>query len=117
MSDFTQKDNQMIQDAFNKLKTLAKARCANDEEYQLVLKAFEFARAAHDGVRRRSGEPYIIHPIAVATIVVEEIGLGCKSIVTALLHDVVEDTDYTVEDISRLFGAKIASLVEGQGSC
>ena len=113
MSDFTQKDNQMIQDAFNKLKTLAKARCANDEEYQLVLKAFEFARAAHDGVRRRSGEPYIIHPIAVATIVVEEIGLGCKSIVTALLHDVVEDTDYTVEDISRLFGAKIASLVEG----
>ncbi len=64
-------------------------------------------------MRRRSGEPYILHPIAVAKIVVQEIGLGYKSIVTALLHDVVEDTEYTVEDISRLFGPKIASLVDG----
>lgn len=113
MSEFTQKDKQMIETEFEKLKIAARARCANDEEYAVVLKAFEFANGAHYGVRRRSGEPYIIHPIAVATIVVNEIGLGYKSIATALLHDVVEDTDYTVEDIQRLFGEKIASLVDG----
>ncbi|MBR7156949.1 MAG: bifunctional (p)ppGpp synthetase/guanosine-3',5'-bis(diphosphate) 3'-pyrophosphohydrolase, partial [Bacteroidales bacterium] len=77
------------------------------------IRAFEFANEAHKGVRRRSGEPYIIHPISVAKIVVQEIGLGYKSIVTALLHDIVEDTEYTTEDISRLFGEKIASLVDG----
>jgi len=112
-NSFTEEDNILIENAFEGLRESAKRRCANEEEYQGVLKAFEFANEAHKGVRRRSGEPYILHPIAVAKIVVDEIGLGYKSIVTALLHDVVEDTDYTVEDITRLFGAKIASLVDG----
>lgn len=78
-----------------------------------IEKAFKFARQAHAGVRRRSGEPYILHPIAVARIVAHEIGLGSTSICASLLHDVVEDTDYTVEDIENLFGAKIASIVDG----
>lgn len=80
---------------------------------ELVREAFAFARAAHQGVRRRSGEPYILHPIAVATIVADEIGLGSTSICAALLHDVVEDTDYTVEDIEVRFGKKIAQIVDG----
>jgi len=78
-----------------------------------VRRAFEFANDAHRNVRRRSGEPYMIHPIAVAQIVVDDIGLGYKAISAALLHDVVEDTDYTVEDIRERFGNKIASLVDG----
>ena len=83
------------------------------QEMEVVKKAFEFANDAHRNVRRRSGEPYMLHPIAVAQIVVDDIGLGYKSISAALLHDVVEDTDYTVEDIRENFGAKIASLVDG----
>ncbi|MBR1803717.1 MAG: bifunctional (p)ppGpp synthetase/guanosine-3',5'-bis(diphosphate) 3'-pyrophosphohydrolase [Muribaculaceae bacterium] len=79
----------------------------------IIEKAFNFARNAHAGVRRRSGEPYIMHPIAVATIVSREIGLGSTSICAALLHDVVEDTEYTVEDIEAQFGSKIAQIVEG----
>lgn len=113
MSEFTKEDNDLIQKEFESLRLAALKRCASQEEYEGVIKAFEFANEAHKGVRRRSGEPYIIHPIAVAKIVVQEIGLGYKSIVTALLHDVVEDTEYTVEDIERLFGPKIASLVDG----
>lgn len=113
MSEFTKEDNELIQKEFEQLRLSALKRCASQEEYEGVIKAFEFANEAHKGVRRRSGEPYIIHPIAVAKIVVQEIGLGYKSIVTALLHDVVEDTEYTVEDIERLFGSKIASLVDG----
>ena len=111
--DFTEKDNKLISQELEILKISAKNRCARDLEYDLVLKAFDFANEAHKGIRRRSGEPYIIHPINVARIVVEEIGLGYKSIIAALLHDVVEDTDYNVDDIERLFGAKIASLVDG----
>ncbi len=83
------------------------------QKLELVTKAFHFARSAHQGLRRRSGEPYIMHPIAVARIVVREIGLGSTSICSALLHDVVEDTDYTVEDIKNLFGPKIAQIVDG----
>ncbi|MDE6377218.1 MAG: RelA/SpoT family protein, partial [Duncaniella sp.] len=79
----------------------------------IIDRAFKFARKAHYGVRRRSGEPYILHPIAVARIVSREIGLGSTSICAALLNDVVEDTDYTVEDIRQKFGDKIAELVEG----
>lgn len=79
----------------------------------IITKAFNFANHAHKGVRRRSGEPYILHPISVAKIVCNEIGLGSTSICAALLHDVVEDTDYTVEDIENLFGAKIANIVDG----
>lgn len=110
---FTQEDNDLIYKEFETLRLASLKRCANQEEYETVVRAFEFANEAHKGVRRRSGEPYILHPIAVAKIVVKEIGLGCKSIVTALLHDIVEDTEYTVEDISRLFGDKVASLVDG----
>ncbi len=79
----------------------------------IITKAFNFAKAAHKGLKRRSGEPYILHPISVARIVLNEIGLGSTSICSALLHDVVEDTDYTVEDISNHFGPKIAQIVEG----
>ena len=112
-SRFTSKDFAQIEKAVAPLKEIARRRCRDDAEFQVVCKAFEFANAAHKNVRRRSGEPYILHPIAVARIVVEDIGLGYKSISAALLHDVVEDTDYTVEDIRNLFGDKIASLVDG----
>lgn len=113
ISEFTGKDYEIIARDYADLKEAARRRCANDEELAVVQKAFEFANEAHKGVRRRSGEPYILHPIAVAKIVVNNIGLGYKSIVAALLHDVVEDTSYTVEDIKTLFGEKVATLVEG----
>ncbi len=112
-SDFTAEDERQIRDASEDLFKLAGKRCRNDEEMELVHKAFDFANEAHHNIRRRSGEPYMLHPIAVASIVVSEIGLGCKSICAALLHDVVEDTSYTVEDIHNLFGQKIATLVDG----
>lgn len=84
-----------------------------DENKALIRKAFLFANEAHKDVRRKSGEPYILHPIAVARIATAEIGLGTKSVIAALLHDVVEDTEYTVEDIANLFGEKVASIVDG----
>lgn len=80
---------------------------------EIITKAFNFANQAHKGIKRRSGEPYIMHPLAVAKIVCNEIGLGSTSICAALLHDVVEDTDYTVEDIENIFGPKIALIVDG----
>jgi len=83
------------------------------KKIDIINKAFNFAKQAHKGVRRLSGEPYIMHPIAVAQIACEEIGLGSTSICAALLHDVVEDTDYTIEDIENMFGAKIAQIVDG----
>lgn len=83
------------------------------QKIDIITKAFNFANQAHKGIKRRSGEPYILHPIAVARIVVSEIGLGSTSICSALLHDVVEDTDYTVEDIENLFGPKVAQIVDG----
>ena len=83
------------------------------KKVEIIEKAFNFARDAHQGIRRRSGEPYIMHPIAVATIVSQEIGLGSTSISASLLHDVVEDTEYTVEDIEAQFGKKIARIVDG----
>lgn len=83
------------------------------KKVDLIKKAFRFAKMAHKGIRRRSGEPYILHPIAVAKITSQEIGLGSTSICAALLHDVVEDTDFTVEDIRQQFGQKIADLVSG----
>lgn len=83
------------------------------KKVEIIERAFRFAKDAHAGVRRRSGEPYIMHPIAVARIASREIGLGSTSICAALLHDVVEDTEYTVEDIRRHFGDKIAMIVEG----
>lgn len=83
------------------------------KKVEIIERAFFFAKEAHQGIRRRSGEPYILHPIAVAKICCSEIGLGSTSICAALLHDVVEDTDYTVADIEQHFGKKIAQLVEG----
>ena len=83
------------------------------KKVEIIERAFKFAKDAHKGIRRRSGEPYILHPIAVARIVSQEIGLGSTSICSALLHDVVEDTDYTVEDIESQFGKKIAQIVGG----
>ncbi len=110
---FTEEDYNIIESEMAGLREAARKRCASREEYELVLKAFDFANDAHKNVRRRSGDPYILHPISVAKIVVSEIGLGCKSICSALLHDVVEDTDFTVDDIRRNFGDKIASIVDG----
>ena len=112
-SEFNEQDYNLIEQEYQKLLAIARKRCPNESEFETVKKAFDFANEAHKNVRRRSGEPYIIHPLAVARIVVENIGLGYKSISAALLHDVVEDTDYTVEDIRTLFGDKIASLVDG----
>ncbi len=112
-SEFTKDDYKLIDKQYDSLMKVARGRCRNEEQVETVRKAFEFANQAHKNVRRRSGEPYIIHPIEVAKIVVSEIGLGCKSICAALLHDVVEDTGYTVEDIRNLFGDKIASIVDG----
>ena len=113
ISEFTEKDYEVIGRDYADLKEAARKRCADQYELDQIQKAFEFANEAHKGVRRRSGEPYILHPIAVAKIVVSNIGLGYKSIIAALLHDVVEDTDYTVEDLSSLFGEKVATLVDG----
>ena len=113
ISEFTQADYEVIARDYADLKEAARKRCNDQEELDMVQKAFDFANEAHKGVRRRSGEPYILHPIAVAKIVVSNIGLGCKSIMAALLHDVVEDTDYTVDDLKSLFGEKVATLVEG----
>ena len=113
ISEFTQHDHEVIARDYADLIEAARKRCQEEGELEIIQKAFEFANEAHKGVRRRSGEPYILHPIAVAKIVVSNIGLGYKSIVAALLHDVVEDTDYTVEDLSNLFGEKVATLVEG----
>lgn len=112
-SEFTQEDYRLIEKEFRNLLKIARTRCRNEQEVQMVIKSCEFANQAHKNVRRRSGEPYILHPIEVAKIVVSEIGLGYKSICAAMLHDVVEDTGYTVEDIRSLFGDKIASLVDG----
>ncbi len=113
ISEFTQQDHEVIAREYADLKEAARKRCGNQAELHAIQKAFDFANEAHKGVRRRSGEPYILHPIAVAKIVVSNIGLGYKSIIAALLHDVVEDTTYTVDDIRSLFGDKVATLVEG----
>ncbi|WP_165154443.1 bifunctional (p)ppGpp synthetase/guanosine-3',5'-bis(diphosphate) 3'-pyrophosphohydrolase [Parabacteroides sp. ZJ-118] len=105
-------DEQMIQDGFNAL--LGDYLKSNHRrKVERITKAFNFANQAHAGVKRRSGEPYIMHPIAVARIVCREMGLGSTSICSALLHDVVEDTEYTVEDIRDMFGDKIAQIVDG----
>ncbi|MBO7640336.1 MAG: bifunctional (p)ppGpp synthetase/guanosine-3',5'-bis(diphosphate) 3'-pyrophosphohydrolase, partial [Bacteroidales bacterium] len=112
-SEFTPRDYELIAREYAELKEMARKRCTAPSEMEAIQKAFDFANEAHKNVRRRSGEPYILHPIAVAKIVVGDIGLGYKSISAALLHDVVEDTDYTVEDIGRLCGQKVAQLVDG----
>ena len=105
-------DEQMVNDAFQHLLDSYLAS-RHRKKVDIITKAFNFARQAHKGVRRLSGEPYILHPIAVAQIACEEVGLGSTSICAALLHDVVEDTDYTTEDIENIFGPKIAQIVDG----
>ena len=115
MDDYVQKEMQeeeLINNAFQNLLNSYLAT-KHRKKVEIITKAFNFAKQAHKGVKRRSGEPYILHPIAVAQIVCTEIGLGSTSICSALLHDVVEDTDYTVEDIENLFGPKIAQIVDG----
>ena len=105
-------DEKLVNDAFQELLD-SYLSSRHRKKVDLVTKAFNFARQAHKGVRRLSGEPYIMHPIAVALIACKEVGLGSTSICSALLHDVVEDTDYTVEDIENIFGPKIAQIVDG----
>lgn len=107
-----QRDEEMIQAAFQKLLDTYLAS-SHRRKVDIITRAFNFAKKAHKGVRRLSGEPYILHPIAVAQIVCEEIGLGSTSICAALLHDVVEDTEYSKEDLETLFGTKVANIVEG----
>lgn len=105
-------EEEMIEQAFQQLLNDYLAT-KHRKRIEIITKAFNFANQAHKGIKRRSGEPYIMHPLAVAQIVCTEIGLGSTSICAALLHDVVEDTDYTVEDIENIFGPKIAQIVDG----
>jgi GTP pyrophosphokinase len=105
-------EEQEIKQQFNELLELC-PRCQTTESKRLIQKAFELANEAHKGVRRKSGELYILHPLAVARIVADEIGLGAKGVAAALLHDVVEDTDYTLEDVEGIFGKKVADIVDG----
>ncbi|MBQ5807852.1 MAG: bifunctional (p)ppGpp synthetase/guanosine-3',5'-bis(diphosphate) 3'-pyrophosphohydrolase, partial [Tidjanibacter sp.] len=113
MAGYTPEDEQIIDQLYNELLASCDKICKNESDWDMIIKAFFLAKEAHKGVRRRSGEPYILHPLSVAKIVVDEIGLGVKSTAAALLHDVVEDTSYTVADMENLFGAKIASMVDG----
>ena len=105
-------EDKSIQESFDELLKMSSKRCS-PEGIQLIKKAFRLAYDAHSGMYRKSGEPYIIHPLEVAKIVSRDIGLGSKSISCSLLHDVVEDTHYTLDDIERLFGDKIASIIDG----
>ena len=99
----------------NRYKDLLKGtyEVLTKEDKNLIRKAFEIAVDAHSDQRRKTGEPYIYHPIAVAKIVANEIGLGATSIAAALLHDVVEDTSYTIDDMEQMFGERIAKIVSG----
>ena len=109
---FDDEDKNRIQSEYESLVNNL-LRCGKPGDRELIDKAFKIANEAHWNMRRKSGEPYIIHPISVAKIVNQEIGLGAKSIAVALLHDVVEDTEYSLEDVERDFDPKIASLIDG----
>jgi len=113
MTVLTKTEEDLIQSQFDDLV----ANCTRCDErktdHRLIRKAYRLSYEAHKGMRRKSGEPFILHPIAVAKIVTHEIGLGPKSVICALLHDVVEDTEYTLEDIENHFGKKIASIIDG----
>lgn len=110
---YTPEDEVIIKERFEDLLHSCDKVCKSEADWDIIKKAFSLSKEAHKGMRRKSGEPYLIHPIAVAKIVVDEVGLGVKSVVASLLHDVVEDADYSVEDISHGFGEKIASMVDG----
>ena len=109
---FDEDDIKLIQTEYESL-TNHLLRCNKPGDKELIDKAFKIANEAHWNMRRKSGEPYIIHPISVAKIVNQEIGLGARSIAVALLHDVVEDTEYSLEDVKRDFDPKIAMLIDG----
>lgn len=105
-------DQKLIINAYRTLLRACKAHIKRDSQKE-IRRAFQFAMDAHKDVRRKSGEPYILHPLEVATICAREIGLGTKSIMAALLHDVVEDTPITLEEIEDHFGPKIAEIIDG----
>ena len=107
-----EQENKEILNAYKGLIRACKPH-VDKEGRKTIRKAFNLALKSHDGMRRKSGEPYIFHPIAVARIVAEDIGLGATSIVCALLHDVVEDTDVTLEDIEEIFGTSRANIIDG----
>jgi GTP diphosphokinase / guanosine-3',5'-bis(diphosphate) 3'-diphosphatase len=109
---FDEEDKNRIQSEYDSLVNNL-LRCNKPGDRELIDKAFKIANEAHWNMRRKSGEPYVIHPISVAKIVNQEIGLGAKSIAVALLHDVVEDTEYSLEDVKRDFDPKIALLIDG----
>jgi len=108
----TEEENKLIAQQYKELLRIS-YQTLTDEDKKLIRTAFEIAVDAHKGQRRKSGEAYIFHPIAVAKIVASEIGLDAVSIASALLHDVVEDTDYTLDDIDRMFGETVARIVDG----
>jgi len=112
MQHFTQAEIRHIEDRYQDFLKVIQDKF-DEGRLARIEKAFRFANAAHDGIKRKSGEPYIIHPIAVAKIVAKDLGLGATSIMAALLHDVVEDTEYSVSDIENMFGEKVARIVDG----
>lgn len=112
MQHFTQAEIGYIEDRYQDFLKVLKGKF-DEGRLARIEKAFRFSNAAHDGIKRKSGEPFIIHPIAVAKIVAVDLGLGATSIVAALLHDVVEDTEYRLSDIESMFGERVARIVDG----
>jgi len=112
LSQTPEEEDQMVENAFHEVLE-AYLASNHRKKVEIIERAYRFAKNAHKGIRRRSGEPYILHPIAVAKIVISELGLGSTSICAALLHDVIEDTEFTREDIEADFGTKVADIVEG----
>ena len=110
--DYTLEEKEELNRQFENLLQCWKSR-KNDQDVEKVTEAYLLAANAHKDARRRSGEPYMYHPLAVATIIAGEMGMGRTSIICGLLHDVVEDTDYTVEDMRERFGDKVAEIVDG----
>jgi len=112
MEDRIISEEEKIQEQLNAILENC-GRCKNEKNRALISKAFRMANEAHKGMRRKSGEPFIMHPLSVARIVSEEIGMGVTSIISAILHDVVEDTELTIENIENAFGKKVATIVDG----
>lgn len=112
MSSITPNEKEALDNTFESLLNNC-YRCKKEEDKIQIRKAYELAFKAHENMRRRSGEPYLYHPLAVARIAVEEIGLGATAVICALLHDVVEDSDYTLEEIQSMFGEKVAQIIDG----
>ena len=112
MQHFTKAEIRQIEDRYQDFLKVIQPKF-DEERLARIEKAFRFSNAAHDGIKRKSGEPYIIHPIAVARIVAKDLGLGATSITAAILHDVAEDTEYSITDIKNMFGPKVASIVDG----